>query len=67
MTDEQTIKRLGAARYVLSNGFPREHTDGKYVLAKDYDALREQNARLVAALEKLAPRSNIARNALTKS
>lgn len=29
-------------RYVLSNGFPREHDDGKYVLATAYDALTTQ-------------------------
>lgn len=61
MCDGEAMTNNDVKRFVLSSGFPREHADGKYVLATDYDSLlsrvarlEEENARLRTELHVVA-------------
>jgi len=45
------VKRYDSYGYDGMSGLMKEHADGDWVRAEDYDALRAENAELVAALK----------------
>ena len=45
------VKRYDSYGYDGMSGLMKEHADGDWVRSEDYDALRAENAELVAALE----------------
>jgi len=47
------VKRYDSYGYDGLSGLMKEHVDGDWVRSEDYDALRAENAELVAALREL--------------
>ena len=45
------VKRYDSYGYDGMSGLMKEHADGDWVRSEDYDALRAENAELVAAIE----------------
>ena len=53
------VKRYDSYGYDGMSGLMKEHADGDWVRSEDYDALRAENAELVAALDGLSTPSGL--------
>jgi len=53
------VKRYDSYGYDGMSGLMKEHEGGDWVRSEDYDALRAENAELVAALSRLSTPSGL--------